>query len=278
MVISLASGLAVSSRSTSTVHQTANLSDSEQALATAESEAEKILRQNIGVTTNLNTVLTSVGYNKDTKDIATAGPCATAHCFKQVAPNIIAEAELKATPDVGSDKPFNFYLENEDVQQVWLEDSVGNLYTGNVNVCWNKNGTELGSDSKPAALEITAITGTSSYTMIKYDYDADMTRRGTNGFTAPGGSALGVYSYCTGPIALSNGQALRIHGYYTGTSVSVIPVKVLPTDNDSIPFQGHIITTTVYSGSTKRTLEVTKTLPQLPAIFDYGIYSGGGLN
>lgn len=268
MVISLASGLAVSSRSASTVHQTANLSDSEQALATAESAAEKIMQQNIGSASNLFAIVTGAGFTKSDKTLTTA--CTALPCFKDMGNNVVASVNLTATPVVGVGEPFNFYLEKEDTQQVWINDNSNALP---VNLCWQLSG-EL-----PAALEVTIISGVSpNYVMAKYAYDPQATTRG-NGFSIPADPPNTPYQNCVKNADLTlpqHTQAIRLHAYYAGTSVQVIPRAMSPTG--TIPFQGHVITATGYAGSVKRTLEVTKTLPQLPAIFDYGIYSGGGLN
>lgn len=265
MVLSLGTGLAVSSRTSSTIHQTANLANSEQALATAESAMELLLKQPLDAASNVLDVAIAAGFNKQADLTST---CTALPCYQDMGGGAKASVNITTTPLVNpTTSPFEFYIERDDVQQVWMTSG----YTGQVNICWQKAG-EVGTDGLPAALEVKVIAGNSpNSTLETYAFDANMTRRATNGFDTPSGSGSGLYFNCLHSFGLTNARALRIRTLYAGTSVSVAPAAGQP----SIPFQGNIITTTGFVADIKRMVEVTKTLPQLPGIFDYGVYSGG---
>ena len=269
MVLSLATGLAVSTRSTSTVHQTSNLAASEQALAAAESASEIMLKQTFSYNSNLLNVAKGAGFDK--ASIALANTCTALPCFKDMGNNAKASVNVVTTTEVADPtSPFEFTLESNDVQQMWLNNGSG-PYTGQVSICWQKNG-EVGADSLPAALEIKVISGSSApYSMITYTYDTSSTRQTTNGFSSPVGTGSNPYNICNSSFSLTNAQALRIKALYTATSVRVSPAAAQP----AIPYQGNIITSVGYAGDSKRVIQVIKTLPQLQALFDYGVYSGG---
>lgn len=273
MVLSLATGIAVSTRSSSTVHQTSNLAVSEQALATAESAMEIMLKQTITSGSNLYNVVYTAGFNVKA-DLHTACDSAAfpvTPCYKDMGNNSSASVSVITTPLVTDPtSAFEFNLDPGDVQQVWLN-NVAAGYSGQVVVCWQKIG-EVDSSGVPGAIELRVITGISpDLTINTYAYDPNAARRATNGFTAPTGTGAGLYSNCLAPFAVTNAQAIRIKALYTGTSISIAPAAAQP----AIPYQGNVITCTGYSGGSKRTVQVIKTLPQLPALFDYGVYSGG---
>lgn len=274
LVLSLATGLAVATRSSSTVHQTTNLAASEQSLATAESAVEEVLSATIGSDDTANAAaLASKQFKSGANHSVSCASTdmASGVCYKDYGSNN-ATVSVSRSPIVGNNQPFVFKLDQDDVQQVWLAAGTNYLAPG-IQVCW-----QAPSDPANAALEVTTIYGTSpSFSMSKLAFDPLLGRRSTDGFAAPAAGqtvpAGGVsYANCMTTGAITSGQAIRIRAYYSGTTVAVSPPIGM-----SIPYQANIITATGYSGDTKRTVQVTKTLPQLPGIFDYAIFSGGNL-
>lgn len=273
MVLSLATGLAVSTRTSSTIHQTANLAESEQALATAESAAEEVLVMNLcdesqsGANCNASVLSTADStYKNFTNHSTTCNTFGTSYlepCWKDFGNGATATVSVRNTPEVANGEPFDFYLERDDVQQIWISGA-----STPIDLCWRKIGE---GDS---AVVLTIISGTSpNYTMSKLAYDPQATTHG-NGFTAVTPGNTDGYLNCQNDISLPvNTQALRVHTYYDGASVRVKPHNL----SDALPYQGHVVVATGFVGGVKRTVQVTKTRPQLPGIFDYGIYSGGGL-
>jgi len=282
MVLSLATGLAVSNRSTSSVHQTANIANSEQALATAESAAEELLKISFTScpvstpdcnSTVVGSVVPTLNYMNNQNHTVTCNTFSSDFslpCWKDFGNGGTALVTVKTTPDVVASSPFDFYLEKDDTQQVWFKrGAVGGPYTGNLDILWSQT-SEYTIGTEPA-LEISVITSSDgvNYSMSKYAYDFVLGR--DNGFTKTvNSSCTAPYSFClTSPLSVTNAYALRIRTFYSGSSVRVKP------QTGSIPFQGHVITAIGQVGDVKRTVQVIKTAPQLPAVFDYGIYSGG---
>jgi len=283
MVLSLATGLAVSNRSTSSVHQTANIANSEQALATAESAAEELLSMSFVPCTSPNedcnaSVVGEGGYfNKDSTTVSCNDFGARSQTnllgFDSYCEKIFgtsgsggkALVTVRNTPDVTAGSPFEFFLEKDDTQQVWVN---ATALAGPVALCWQK----VGGAEPSAALEVKVISGTSpTYTMSNYAFDPDLSRRGENGFSATGTVSDPTYTACTNVTLPTSTQALRIRAFYGGVSVSLKPSASDPP----LPFQGYIIVAQGQVGDVKRTVQVVKAKPQLPAVFDYGIYSGG---
>ena len=283
MVLSLATGLAVSTRSTSSVHQTANIANSEQALATAESAAEELLQLGFtpcsGSDDDCNAGLVGgIGYfDQD----STTVPCDVfgnrnqdnllgfdSYCeksFGTAGSGGKALVTVRNTPDVTAGSPFDFFLEKDDTQQVWIN---ATALIQPVALCWQK----VGGSEPSAALEVKVISGTSpTYVMSNYAFDPDLARRGENGFSATGTVSDPAYTACTNITLPSSTQALRIRAFYGGVSVSLCPA---PSD-PPLPFQGYIIVAQGQVGDVKRTVRVVKAKAQLPTVFDYGVYSGG---
>ncbi|MCX6783533.1 MAG: hypothetical protein NT141_00455 [candidate division WWE3 bacterium] len=294
LVLSLATGLAVATRSSSTVHQTTNLAASEQALATAESAIEEILASNIGSDdgANANNVGNNLGFvetSKNGTNKCKSGDFPGGLCYKKYNADASnwASVSVSRTPIIGNTQPFSFKIDKDDVQQVWLMDpstsvpfnNLSNTLLAPISVCWVTAGDpgSLGSGTDPAAIEITTITGSTGgpYSMNKQAFDPLSSRKVLNNFNGivGGSQPLGTvtYTHCA-TLQVNIGQALRIRSYYANTTVGV-----MPTGATTIPFQANVITATGYSGDSKRTVQVTKTLPQLPGIFDYAIFSGGSL-
>jgi len=278
MVLSLATGLAVSTRTTSTVHQTTNLANSEQALASAESAVEEILAtSNLpGCDANCNNNAATIGNTHLYKSAkGSAADCTAFPCYRDFSAggdwSTGAIVTVDNTPDFDTNTPFTFFLEKNDVQQVWLDTSG----VTSLDICWQKD-SEAGPD---VALEIIAIKDDSgSYSLAKYAFDSEALSRlnGFDGSLDAGRDIMGShYNFCKNNLDIgSTTKALRVRSFYGGSSVVVAPAT---GQTNKIQYQGHVITSTGYFGDAQRTIEVTKTLPQLPAIFDYAVYSGGAL-
>lgn len=183
MVVSLAVGLSVSSRATSTLRQTTNTYQSAQALAFAEAGLEEALGvTNLGSWLGDHTInVDGVGGNDVTYNVSPAG----------------------------SSGSLELILERDLTQHVDLTGA-----TGNVSVYWRKTSED------EAALEITFLyLDNGAYKIKKYALDPNATRRGTNNFSSPsGGDATYQHSYSFAQAGTPT--AVRLRSLYNASPVS----------------------------------------------------------
>lgn len=169
------------------------------------------------------------------------------------------------------------YQENDTVQ-VNLSGHDVNLTTVTINWVRAEVAAEnpgcTGEDNTPASLVISVIKGASSaYAQRSFAYNAcDVLNNGmTNVATAGDGGYLRKVD-----IAIEAGDELmRIRPVYNQVSLSV-------TGNVPLPTQGYAIASTAQVGTAgqstaAKAIEVTRTEPGAPAVFDYVLFSGTNL-
>lgn len=172
----------------------------------------------------------------------------------------------------------------DDVVQLKLDRSgLASPYDG-INIYWSKEGEDCDVvNGNPASLEVSIIHGDGPYEMIKRAYA--LKNRGDNfeqiiaGSYRIGGSGP---SYCGKITAfadfdfldIDDPQVMRIRPLYNSVSVAV---EAQPIGRE-LPVQSFRVKSEGEAGGVKRTVEVTQSVPVLPAIFDYVLYSGAGLS
>lgn len=149
----------------------------------------------------------------------------------------------------------------------------------NIRIEWAKtaNSNEV-TGSGPASVEIAQIYGSApSFDQERYYWAGVTGRSGEDVSSNPAGIRLcpgfvvGEFNNCVEVTTLSNAKILRIKPFYSETTVRVSGVGF------DLPVQTYEVTSTATTdiGVTRR-VQVTRTaLPQLPAIFDYVLYSEG---
>lgn len=197
---------------------------------------------------------------------------------------------------------------------IWLigHDSTGNLVClsaypcftstfGQIEICWGKKGTASDSSITPA-IEVmvfyTSGSGDWSTTKVaRTTFDANATRRGTNGFGyAIGGGGCGIpgasqtFEFTRGinlssdlgvtlrssPTNSTGPQLIRVRLLYNTNQTHPVGINVDYIGNGALPQQGTKIISTGTSGNATRKLEVYKLYSDLPSIFDYALFSGTG--
>lgn len=252
--VALTVALAVSVRTISSLKQTTTSAQAQQSLAAAEAGAEVAL-----------------GYLKD-------GTCTQANL---TACNISTPVVLSGsstqytvvtTATGGSTDPYLMDLAKDNTQEVKLNGYTGG---GTVRVCWwdpNLDGSETTN-----ALEVIYVNDAGAMAKSAFNGVAPSP---TNGFTATGGGAQVTFpsngkkitfSRCQNITLTGNPMILRLKAFYANFSAVVDP-----NGGGTLPSQGYQVVATGQSadGSVKKAVRVTKSLPSLPGIFDFAIYSG----
>lgn len=259
--VALTVALAVSVRTISTLKQTTTSAQAQSALAAAEAGAETALGRikdgtcandiDPGCTMSEGNAVTDPGYLSGSK---------TYYWF----------TVRKTGSSVN--EPYLMDLAQDQTQEIKLD-----TYSGsNVTVCWwdpSLDGTETQN-----AVELIYVEGSS--TMKKYAYNGGVAI--TNGFSNasnhdvpiifPSNNKTVTFKNCQDVTTSTTiSKILRIKAFYANFSAVVKPASGV-----ALPAQGYQIKSygKTADGSVRKAIRVTKSLPALPAIFDYGLYSG----
>lgn len=277
MVASLTVGLAVSTRTISTLRQTTFTSQAAAALSAAEAGAEEALKRLADAGDSCSTSVTSGGscvYSSASRTY-TSGPCLTALDVPsgQYKKSFSSVGESGATFSYcveqggGGSGDYTFDLQKDKTQEIKLNRGETGGYTGTtVSVCWYIQGF----DRTPAAsLEIISVSG--SALISKSAYNSNTDGQSGNGFaTAPTGDA--TYKNCA-TVDVSSTKIVRVRSLYNDVSV-----VIKPQTGNSLPFQSYQIGSIGSLGGVVKKVRVTKSLPALPSIFDFGLFSGSQSN
>ncbi len=246
VVVALAVGLSVASRNITNLRTSTQSEQSQRAFSAAEGGVESVI----------------------TNPAAVAG----------LGPTPIPVGNLNATVVVSSNPTYLSTVEEGNVGQVDLEISPGNYYSGNVTVKWIARGS-LEDVSPRASVEIAFIcqsnscfgdSGSGGYSQHRVAYRAEDIS-GQEGFASCNNSDPNYY--CSQLFTVSSGdhvKLLRIRPFWNTVTLDVSGSPALPSQRYNITS-----TATTELGVTRK-IQVDKTaLPQLPAAFDYVLYSEG---
>ena len=253
MAVSLAAGVAISSRALTALKGVSFTTQSAKAYAAAESGVEEGLKR-----------VADRNFSEGTTYTGTVADGSFSY-------NIVNGG--------GSSNAYAVRLDKDKTQEIKLSgvySNDGNSANDVISVCWD---VESDTSDNDASLEMFLIQGTSgnpsSYTLAqKLGFNPIVGVTRSNGFAAAvvGDTVSGViYRTCAAVTSINtptSGQLLRIKALYNGTNAVVVP-----QGGASLPVQAQIITSTGTSGEASRKIEVTKTLPALPEIFDFTIFT-----
>lgn len=273
MTIALAVGVSISSRTISTVRRTTNVDTSSRALSAAEAGAEYYLSK---TSADLDAII-------DSSDPTDCSPVTSArYPDPDIADSLstdgvetYAQVEIShygcfdSTLPVSTEK---YQIKEGGVLEIKLDQSAaGNIFS----VCWKK----------PIIItQPTSQLYTSYYyenssgvpQITKKGYKIDNTGSSSNNFTSAAFYST-ARGYCFDQ-TLSSGtvpKLLRILSLYNSSDVT------LYMDNETpIQYQGYKIVSTGHVGSAtqgvKRTVTAKRSLPYLPAIFNFEVFSNTG--
>lgn len=168
-----------------------------------------------------------------------------------------------------------------------LSCSTGPCFSGSqVDVCWGDSGTP--ADSSSGAIEVMILYLNSagnfaSARVARVTADPNSGRRGTNNFDAQSASGCTVagknYAWKKtvdfGSLGIPSGsnvlQVARIRTLYNTNTPHPVGI-VAPS---SLPAQGTNVISTGTAEASTRKIEVFRTYPDLPPVFDFGLWGGG---
>lgn len=167
-------------------------------------------------------------------------------------------------------------LEEENAGTVWFtnHDSDGNLIetefygADRIALCWNKADTDIPS----IETIILYKTDAGEYKATRAFYGSTVS--GSSDPNACNDPSKATYPYQT-DISLPSGETLLVLRLKPVGGDAFVVVD--PPGDNSLPSQGEEIVSTGKAGETVRKVRVVKSYPSWPEIFDYVLFSGGGL-
>lgn len=267
VVVALAVGLSVASRNLTNLRTSTQAEQSQRAFTAAEGGVEDVLSK-------LNTVANVI----QTPGAVNVSGCSNvdttqANCTLQ---NASTTTGVAGTVNVVASKTYEKTVEPGDVAQVNME-GAGMFY-----VLWQKD-----TDPQQVSVEFTFICGLPSpckgdsfsgnYGQHREAYTSDTSISGQSGFPACQAvtdPTMAPYKCIKVYIsANSNLKLLRIKPFHNRVSLKMVPV------GGSFPVQTYAITSvaTTDTGVSRKVQVSRDALPQLPAVFDYVLYSGGDI-
>src|SRR3989338_627618 len=183
----------------------------------------------------------------------------------------VTVGDLEASVTVNKENYFFWTIPEGEVGQVDLKGPP--QATGDIRIEWAVASDAVESD-KPASIEVTQIYGTApNYNQKRDAYSGGIFpgERDELGFTPGSCNSLGDFK-CEVTITLElNPVLLRIRPFWNRATVKVTGTN-LPVQ------QYEVISSATSDLGLTRKIQVTKTaIPQLPAVFDYVLYSEGDI-
>ncbi len=250
LTVLMVAGLAYSARSISTQKQSSHSIQSDQAYACAEAGAEEAL---------------GILEGGDVLGCSSEGsPCAGSLTDPASPTTELCHFNYYATddPPAGAGS-YDFVLGQDDTIQLTLTGG------GNITLYWYGSGVDEGD---PAALLYSAIYyDGADYQMDKAIYDpTPLLRPPDTGFDSNvSASDEADYDYMK-TIAIPDGNGrpvlLRVRGLFASNQAMI--------KDSGLTSQGTRVTSTGYAGESVRRVEVRRSNPYLPTIFDYVLFSG----
>ncbi|OGD87219.1 hypothetical protein A2870_03670 [Candidatus Curtissbacteria bacterium RIFCSPHIGHO2_01_FULL_41_11] len=247
VVVALAVGLSVASRNITNLRTSTQTEQSQRAFTAAEGGVEDVLSR-------LSTITSGIPVGGQTTVNVPVG-------------------NLTANVSIASANTYQQVIDEGNVGQIALSGG-----SGTVQVEW-VNSSDSSESGNPASLEITEINGVSPYTQVRSAWSGADHGGDQQGFVDPSTTTLSApYHNCTSgsgfqkcvQIDLAASPVfLRIRPFWNKATVMV------SSSSGSLPAQTYNITSTAstQAGITRK-VQVTRTaLPQLPASFDYVLFS-----
>ncbi len=283
VVVALAVGLSAASRNLVNLRSSTQAEQSQRAFTAAEGGVEDVLSK-----------LTDVGADIDSGGSTSASGCvvnagdSSADCALPTSTGSNVSGKVK----VVQRKSYERVVAPGDVAQVNLRRADGNGWFGTLTVEWvNTAKNELAStlefvficEGGPQCMDV-ADPIVNGYGQHRETYTSGTIsgQTGVNtcpeigsGFTCKKTFSLNSGGACV-PVSCTNVKLLRIKPFWSGTTVKISYVNGTSED---FPVQTYEITSTATTDTgVSRKVAVTRdAVAQLPAVFDYVLYSGGDI-
>ncbi len=244
MVVILTIGLSITARSITDLRLSSTTEQSSRAFSAAEAGIEEALQKGLtGLPSATNVSLGTGGasYSYNVSPLGGTGYVPD----KPIQQDTVIQLNLSMTGVSNPATAFNLY---------WVDKA---------------NSAEVDNS---ASMEITFVSGTTTYTLEKYAYNVDAGR--SNGFDSPssfdqsyGGKTYRAKVSLTIP---ANAQVVRIRPLYNNASLAI---EAQPSGKN-LPTQSFKVTAVGTAGGATRKIEVTQSVSALPAVFDFVLFSG----
>ena len=259
VVVVLAIGLSVASRNITNLRTSTQTEQSQRAFTAAEGGVEDVLSDLPAYARADSGLGCSLAGDISSCDVYVGG--------------LEAKVQVKSSPVYEEQTRLGF------VAQIDLDGFNGDR----IKVEWAKGNDEFSADDVgSAAVEISLVYGLSPYQIERWYFPGTITgaARGESlGLNPPGASSTSctpvgfqhcvVVNFSSIPSFISPPQILRIRPFFTGTTVKVAG------DDEPLELQKYDVSSTATTeiGVTRKVQVSRSALPQVPAVFDYAIYS-----
>lgn len=264
VVVVLAVGLSVASRNITNLRTSVQTEQSQRVFTAAEGGVEDVLSKLSDITKDINAINVGVGAESGCDISGDIASCDIK----------IGDSDITADVQVEVSRVYEKQISLGDVGQIVLSNA-----SGRVQIEWAKikNPLEIPpTTDAPASIEVTQI-----YNNIQQRWylEGVINRGGENLISNPeifncGANASGDFEKCVQLDILGpSPQILRIKPFWIPTTVRVLGIP------NPLPVQIYDVTSSASTdiGITRK-VEVKRTaLPQLPAVFDYVLYSEGNI-
>ncbi|HSX19238.1 MAG TPA: hypothetical protein VLE91_03840 [Candidatus Saccharimonadales bacterium] len=246
VVVALAVGLSVASRNIINVRTSTQTENSQRAFSAAEGGVEDTLSQLNTLRGNANIQSTGVDRTVTLGNITANVHVQAANTYQQVVDEgSVAQIDLKGPP----------------------------VASGNILVEW-ASCADTNESTNPASVEIVQVTGTGPYAQTRTAYAGVSGRSGETGFASPstsnGCASSGSFAKAQTIAVGANPVVLRIRPFWSRTTL-----RVSAASGGVLPIQTYDVTSSAKTDlGISRKVQVKRTaLPQLPAAFDYVLFS-----
>ncbi len=175
-------------------------------------------------------------------------------------------------------------LNSGDTVTLWLNSQDTSAdYNGNaLRICWGKSGTPSGSSTTPA-IEAALVYGSPTNAKVfRQTSDPYGGRSPDNSFSSSSGSAViggQTFPFCTtlnNLSGLGNLQFVTVRMFYNTNSSQ--PIGFDSTRSSWLfPSQGILVNSSGKSGQSSRKVEVFQGWPEVPSVFQFGLFSPSGI-
>lgn len=262
VVVALAVGLSVASRNITNLRTSAQTEQSQRAFTAAEGGVEDVLSK-------LSQVANYIQTGSGPPSGCSSGGANQASCNVSV-------GSLTATVKVSSQSNYQSVIDLGNVGQVDL----GTSPSGSVTIYWGKKNGGIADplENPPATIAVTQYGGTTCGTAPTaacrkvFQGGPGRSESGPETFDSPGACSPTPYSNCAVVPLQSGATLMRIRPFWVKATVLV--------SGGNIPVQTFdIVSEAKTAAGVTRKVQVQRTaLPQLPAVFDYVLYSSDSIN
>lgn len=178
-------------------------------------------------------------------------------------------------------------LNSGDSMTLWLKaqsDESADYDGSSLKICWGKDGEYSNQDLVPAIETVifyeTVDGNPATVKIARAAFDPNSSRRASNSFDAAGGSCIvsdQSFAFQAGLNleSIPNPQFMLVRMFYNTDLAQ--PIAFDSTDEAIFPSQGILVDSSGVSGQSSRKVQVFQGWPEIPAPFQFAIYSSTGL-